>query len=125
MPGALAVEGLTELDRAFAQLGRDVKQGLRGELLKAAEPARSAAEQLARGEIPRIGGRWWQMRLGMTSKDVYLAPKSRRRPGGSPRPNLGVLLLTRAMFPAAEQMEPLVAAQLEGWVGRVADAAGL
>ena len=64
------------------------------------------------------------MRVGITGTSlVYLAPASRRK-GGSPRPNLGRLLLGKAMEPAVEQREPLIVASVEQSIDRALERSG-
>ena len=123
MPGAVEVRGLRELDRAFLEVSKDVRTGMRKELREVAEPVRSAAEELAAGGIRNIGDRWSRMRVGVTSKMVYVAPKARRR-GGSPRKNLAVLLLTRALEPALAQHQEEVVHRIEGWLDGLIDKNG-
>ena len=115
MPGAVAVRGLRELDRAFKELEKGVRTELRKELQTVAEPVRSAAEELAAGRIRNIGERWSEMKVGVTSRTVYVAPKARRR-GGSPRKNLAVLLMVRSLEPALEYKKEQVVRGLEKWV---------
>lgn len=123
MFGAVRVEGLRELQRAFALISTDLRRDLRSQLAQAAEPARSRAESLAVSSIRNIGGRWSRMRLGITTTAVYLAPKARRR-GGSPRPNLGPLLMKDSMLPAAEETLPEIRTRLEGWLDELGGEAG-
>src|SRR5690242_2565980 len=105
MASAVHVEGLRELQRAFALISNDLRRDLRKQLAAAAEPARSRAESLAVSSIRNIGGKWSRMRLGVTTSAVYLAPKAHRA-GGSPRPNLGPLLMKDSMLPAATETLP-------------------
>ncbi len=93
------IEGFSRLQRDMRALGKDIAKDTRRTIAKAAEPARADAETLADQNIRNIGSRWDRMRIGVTIGGVYLAPKSRRR-GGSPRPNLGPLLIDKAMLPA-------------------------
>jgi len=114
---------LPELRRALAQYDVDLKRELDKELKSAAEPVRLAAQGLADAGISRIGHRWDRMRIGVTSKSVYVAPASRRR-GGSPRPNLGNLLLERALMPALDGNEDRIVASLEAMLDRLGSDAG-
>ena len=109
---AVRVKGLRELDRAFAHLSRDTQKAVRAELAAVGEPVREVAEHLAVTNITNIGDRWSRMRLGVTSKLVYVAPRARSR-RRTKRPNLAVLLLKDAMIPAVERSEPAVVAGLE------------
>jgi hypothetical protein len=118
------VDGLRDLQRAFAKFGTEEKKRLRGALADAAEPVRARAVELADANIRNIGDQWDQMRVGVTSKVVYVAPKQRRRRGarvGSGRPNLAPLLMDRAMSPALEETKPQVIDLLDGVLGRLGD----
>lgn len=119
MSASIRIEGIRELNRAFAQISLEVKRDNVRKLREATEPARAKAEELAVSNIRNIGGRWSQMRLGVITRGVYLAPKARRR-GGSPRPNLGGLLLKRSMLPAVREAQPEIVARLEVWLDGLA-----
>jgi len=116
--GAIAVEGYRECSRAFAAMGGDAPKELRAALAVAGEPVRRDAESLALANITNIGDRWSRQRLGITRTFVYIAPRARNR-GGSPRPNLGPLLLNRAMWPAAKQHEGETVAIVEASVDKL------
>ncbi len=121
--GSVKVHGLRELNRTFTKMGKEVQKETRNQLREVGEPVRAAAERLAAAEIRNLGDRWGQMRLGVTTKLVYVAPKARPR-GGSPRPNLAGLLLQRAMLPAVERNEETVVLALEHMLDRLADREG-
>jgi len=123
MFGAIKVEGLRELQRSFALISNDLRRDTRTQLQEAAEPARSRAEDLAVSNIRNIGGRWSRMRLGVMATAIYLAP-STRRGGGSPRPNLGPLLMNRSMLPAAEETLPVIRERLRTWLDELGTEAG-
>lgn len=109
----LHVTGLRELNRAFASAGKDVRREVRDGLRKAAEPVRADATRLAVQEISHIGPRWSEMRVGVTSSFVYVAPKRRgTKNAARKRRNLAPLLMQRAMVPAAEKNAPRVRADL-------------
>lgn len=114
------VSGLRELQRACRASERDVRLGVRSKLREAAEPVRSTAEQLAVSSISNIGTTWSRMRTGVTASAVYVAPAARRR-GGSPRPNLGGLLMREAMEPALEQRRGDVERAVEQAIDEIAD----
>ena len=99
---SIRVEGLRDLNRVLAQAPKDVRREVRAAERAVGEPVRSAAQQKAVTNIRNIGPKWGLMRVGVTTKAIYVAPKARRR-GGSPRPNLAGLLLDRAMVPALEE----------------------
>lgn len=122
--GTVSITGIRELDRALGSLSKELRKELRAELRKAAEPARAKAEALASGSISHIGSTWSRMRLGVTGQGVYLAPRARRSRGSS-RPNLGPLLLNKAMWPAAQESEDEIARLVEEKVGGLIDSNGL
>src|SRR5687768_9727286 len=101
MAASIQVKGLRELQRASRAAGKATRTAVRGALADAGGPVRARAEQLAQSEIPTAGPKWSRMKIGVTMRSVYVAPAARRA-GGSPRPNFGRLLLTRAMLPAVE-----------------------
>jgi hypothetical protein len=113
----IQVSGLRELDRAFGQIAQDVRKELRLELRKVAEPVRVRAESLAVADIRNIGGQWSRMRIGVTSGGAYVAPKTRGH--GSPRPNLGTLLMGKAMQPALTDETDMVVAGINRMLDRL------
>lgn len=125
MAETISVEGLTALQRAFKAADVSVQRELRKSLRVAAEPVRADAEVLAVASIRRIGVPWSRMRVGLTNREVYLAPRERGQKGRDQRlrrPNLRDLLLGRAMEPALEQNRGAVIAGVEhtlATVGRV------
>jgi hypothetical protein len=123
MSEAIRVTGLRELNRAFAECDKELKRELARELKAAGEPVRAAAQGFAASRIRNIGPSWSQMKVGATAKSVYVAPKARRR-GGSRRPNLGPLLLDRAMEPALDAKSDEVVKRLDGMLDRVGRRAG-
>jgi hypothetical protein len=94
MAGAVAIRGLKELQRDLKKIASEVGPELAAELRVVAEPVRADAATLARANISNIGPKWSEMRVGVTPGLVYVAPK-KRRGRGSPRPNLGGLLMTQ------------------------------
>ncbi len=110
--GSVKVKGLRELNRTFKKMGVEVQKETRDQLREVGEPVRQAAEQLAAAQFRNLGD-WSQMRLGVTQKLVYVAPRQRTQGVGTPRPTLAGLLLQRAMLPALEQNESRVVAGLE------------
>ena len=121
--GAVSVKGLAELNQAFAKMTGDLETKMLGELVKAAEPVGARAAYLALHEIRNMDQHWARMKVKATPKLVYVAPYSRRR-GGSPRPNVGTLLMDRAMQPALDQEAPTVVVLLEAMLGRISDENG-
>jgi hypothetical protein len=113
---AIRVEGLRELQRAFKRADAALQKDLRTGLRLAAEPVRSAAESLALENIRRIGVPWSRMRIGVTQKTVYVAPRERGQKGRDrrlKRPNLFDLLMGRSLQPALDQNISRVEASME------------
>lgn len=121
--GEVRIRGLRELQRSLNKVNKQVAKEVRDALKEAGEPVRQTAERFAGAEIRNIGPTWGQMRLGTRPGTVYLAPKSRSK-GGSPRPNLGILLLEEAMFPALKEHEDEIEREVEGALDRLTRSAG-
>jgi hypothetical protein len=118
--GTVHVEGLAQLDRAFKRADATLHRELRGGLKRAVEPVRSDAEQLAVSGITRIGLPWSRMRVGVTARSVYVAPKKRGSRGPlRKRPNLAPLLLGKAMLPALEKNQETVTRAVDGVLGEM------
>lgn len=100
---AIRVQDYRDLQRAFARADKTLKREFDASLKDAAEPIRAEAETRATTQIPRIGVPWSRMRIGVTSRAVYVAPRKRgTRAPSRRRPNLAGLLLDRSMVPALE-----------------------
>jgi hypothetical protein len=123
MPGAVRVENLRDLQAGLAKLERETRLGFRHGLREVVEPVRTGAEQLAMQNIRRMphSPQWSRMRIGVTRNLVYVAPRQRgvktRGRHNFGRPNLGDLLMERAMEPALEQH----AAEVEARLGELLD----
>lgn len=124
MAEAVRIEGLRELERAFRLYGNGLEKGVRTALTKAAEPVRVEAESLARSAIKVSAVDWSSMRVGVTRRTAYVAPRQKGRAAKrNPRirrPNLKPLLLDRAMQPALDRN----VANVEREVGRALDDLG-
>lgn len=125
MPPAVVLRGQRELLAALAKADRDTRLGVRRELRDVAEPVRRDAQALALSTIRRMpaSSRWAGMRIGVTQKLVYIAPRqkgTRGRRKGS-RPNLADLLMGRAMQPGLARHEHDLEHRLETFLERVAD----
>jgi hypothetical protein len=106
MPPTILVRNQRQLVWAFNEAGKAAKRELRDELRGIAEPIRADAEQLADETIPRIGPKWSHMKIGVTTRLIYVAPVQRGvRNFDSPRarPKFADLLMGRAMEPALER----------------------
>lgn len=104
---AISVDGLTELNRAFARAERDVRLEFRGTLRKAAKPVKDEAEVLASTDISHMATPpWTKMRVGVTRSLVYVAPRERgvksKTNRARRRPQFGDTLLDKALEPALE-----------------------
>src|SRR5262245_59986111 len=118
---------MREVSLAFAHAGPDARAELRRTFVDVAKPVAIGAEQLALGRIRRMpqSPRWAGMRVGVTRTVVYVAPKRRgvKTRGADPRrrPNVGTLLMVRAMEPALERNQPELEHACERALDRVAD----
>jgi hypothetical protein len=119
----VAVKGLRELNRAFARADKTLKREKNDALRRAAEPVRLDAESLAVANIRNIGIPWSRMRVGVTQKVVYVAPRERgvRSRGNARRrrPNLAGLLMGEAMEPALEHNRERVMESLDDMLATV------
>lgn len=118
--GQVEVHGLRELQNAFRQVSTDLAKDLRTDLSKIGKPVADRAEQLATRDISNIGPVWSLMRVGVTLRTVYVAPRARRKQG-SPRRNLGGLLMNRALQPALDESTEEIVHSLDDLLGRVTD----
>lgn len=107
---AVRVEGLRELERAFGAADRELRNDFRDALEESAAPVRSDAQTLAGSGVIRnlhAGDQWTGMRTGVGRTIAYVVPRERGAKGRGNqrrrRPNLGDLLLGRAMEPALER----------------------
>ncbi len=111
--GAIRVEGLTELVDGFKHADRELGREVRGALKDTGEVVKVDAQGRAAHNIRNMTPQWSRMRLGITGGNiVYVVPGSRRRPGGSRRPNLAGLLGAQ-MQAAADANRALVAVEVE------------
>lgn len=124
MPPALHVTGLPQLHAALKKADRDTRLGVRAELRDVARPVQQTAQSLALATIsgmPR-SPRWAAMRIGVTRNLIYVAPRQKGTRGRRRRrPNLGDLLMSRAMEPALEQHRANVEHGFERALDRMAD----
>jgi hypothetical protein len=119
---AIILRGQRELIRAFTLAGKETSREIRSELRGVAEPIRADAEQLAAETIPRIGPKWSRMRVGVTTRLVYVAPRQRGvRNFDDPRarPKFADLVMGRAMEPALERNRVRAEAAVEEALARI------
>jgi hypothetical protein len=110
------IEGLAELQRAFALVDRRLSRDLRSALESSAEPVRSDAQSLALTQIRRMTLPWSRMRTGVTRNSVYVVPVERgdkTRRGSRRRPRFKNLMLERAMEPALERNRDRVVDEID------------
>lgn len=119
----ISVRGLRDLTRAFAAADKTLQRELRGRLRAAAEPVRADAEASAVREIRNLreGDSWSRMRVGVTQRLVYVAPRERGSRGFSRkrRPRFGDLLMGRAMEPALQRNRDEVVREVDELLGSV------
>lgn len=116
----VVVEGLSDLQKAFRVADKSAQRELRASLKKVVEPVRQDAERLAVAGIPRVGLPWSRMRVGVTTRTVYVAPKQRgSRHQERRRPNFAGLLLERSMLPALRANEREVMVEMDRMLGEV------
>lgn len=124
--GAVRVTGLRELTRAFRGISREANKRLRLELIRAAEPVKTQAQNLALTQIHNMprSPHWADMRIGVSAAKglVYMVPQARSRgaKGGS-RPNLKGLLLERSMDPALESQQAVIVYKVGQMFDNLAD----
>lgn len=105
------LEGQRELLRAFNKTEKETKTGVRAVMAGIAQPVADTIEQNAKQDISRIGEKWPVMRIGVTQKLIYLAPKersrlARRNPRRYVRREFSEMFATRAIDPAEERHAP-------------------
>lgn len=122
----IAVRGLRDLTRAFAAADKTLQRELRTRLRDAAEPVRADAQASASREIRNVreNSSWSRMRVGVTQRLVYVAPRERgaQRARQKRRPQFGDLLMNRAMAPALERNRDRVLRELDDMLGDVGKA---
>lgn len=115
MAGAVAIDGLRDLQRAFAAADKTLKTELVDSLKRAAEPARVDAEKRAVNEITNIGDDWSKMRIGVTQRLVYIAPVERGVKTRAPQRSLlfGLIRLHGPLGKQRPNLAPLLKEQME------------
>lgn len=124
-PPMFEVENLRGLQTLFAKADKQVRLGERKAMRDVAEPVRRDVETLTETSIRNMprSPKWSRMRTGVTRTSVYVAPRQRgigRGDHPAKRPNLAVLIRTRAMDPAEEKNAPLVRRTFEEMLDLVA-----
>lgn len=119
----IRVQGLREMQRAFAVADKTLLVEFQTAMRAVAEPVRVDAERLAATKIrnilsPTAEVDWWRMRVGLTRVSLYVAPfergrLSKRNPRRYSRPNLAGLLMDKAMEPALARNEARAVAAVD------------
>lgn len=106
MAETIQVEGLRELNRAFAVAEKELQKELRSGLKKAAEPV----AEVARGKAARFGGNVARgIAAGSRAGGAVVRQRNKRVSGL--RPDFGVLQMRTVLEPAlAEQQDAVVRA---------------
>lgn len=128
---AVILRGQRELIRAFTAAGKAAGKEIRAELRAVAEPVRHDAESLALSEIPHMAPivsksavPWWRMRVGVTTKSVYVAPVQRGVKGRGDlsrrRPKFADLMMERAMEPALERNQAAAVEAVDAVLSHIA-----
>lgn len=127
MPPPVALRGQRELLASLKHADRETRLGVRRELREIAAPVAATAEQLALTTIRGMARspKWARMRVGVTQKLVYVAPRQKgvrgRGRGGRRRPNLADLMMDRAMQPALHRHEAELEQSLDHMLDVIAD----
>lgn len=123
----VVVHGLRELNRAFVGSAAAMRGDLRDVLEESAQPVRRDAQSLAGTEIRNVApfSPWSRMRVGVSRTVAYVAPVERGVKGRGNdrrrRPNLGDLLMDRAMQPALDRNVRQVERRFEELIDEAAD----
>lgn len=119
----LTVDGLEKLNRMFKLAPKTDRLALNKMLRGVAEPIASDAESLAMEKIRNMTVEWSRMRIGVSLRVVYVAPRERgtRKKTIHDRPNLASLLDQRAMSPALERNRHLIADRVDDAFVAIAD----
>ncbi len=104
--GGIRVDGLAQMQRAFAVADKTLATEMRKGLRDAAEPVKASAQTNAADFLdgPRSDGAqdWRAMRVGVTRTLVYVAPKARSTRSTRKRRNLFDMIAGRALEPALD-----------------------
>lgn len=117
----IQVEGYRELTKAFRRAGPTMNRELRARVREAAKPVADDAQSLAIQEITNIGDKWSRMRVGITTREVYVAPRQRgvKSNANLRRPNLAPKLMDDAMQPALDRNISSVEKSIDAVLRRV------
>jgi hypothetical protein len=131
--GAVAIQGLKELQRVFAKMEDDVAGDLVMELQEAAEPVRKLTEQYILGggggfpgmrgiAASRDASYWSSMRVGVSKRDAtaFISPSWRSNKGTLQGAQLALQYRFR-MEGAVEDRGDEIEQQLEKMIDRIAD----
>lgn len=118
----VVVHGLSELNRDFGRLSRDVQRELQKELRHLAEPAADMIRREAAGEGfsgPTVSG----IRAGSLRGGAVVRQRRRKTTGN--RPDFGGIQFQNAFIPGADEAEPMIETGVEHWLGQITAEHGL
>jgi len=120
------VRNLAEINYLLSKADKETRLGLRKAERDVAKPISGDAERLTVQNIPRTRlGKvdWWRMRVGVTQRLIYVAPRQKGVRGKGPkrRPKFATLMMERAMEPALKRHEHEVEGRFEHVLEFVAD----
>lgn len=127
MAGAVQVEGLQELIRAFKLMPDDVVEEFTWELLEAAEPVSTAAQSKAPTSLRNMvyTREWAAMRVGVSRRDttVWVAPqlRGRRRIAPASAEAFSKGIQERALDPALEENTEKIIDRIDDMIDRIAE----
>lgn len=106
------------MNTAILKVGKDLQAEVQAELTAIAAPIRDEAQVRALGQ--GYGIEWSRMRVGQTSRSVYVVPVDRgTKVKSMKRPKFARLMLSRAMRPALQSHAAESARRLDAVVARV------
>ncbi len=125
----VVVEGLAGLNKALKRADKETRLGIRKVERAVAVPVQLDAQRLAATEISglrrtnmKTGAEWALMRIGVTQKLVYVAPKQRgNKRGSQKRKKFAPILMNKAMQPALDRNRELIVHKMEEALDQMAD----
>jgi hypothetical protein len=126
--GAVEVQGLSSLVRAFQQADKNLVDDLRDALSEGAQPVKMDAQGLAQHNIShmKLGSPWVRMRIGVMARSsiVYVAPVERgvKSRGGArkKRREFFDVLMDKSLQPALEHNIGRIVERTDRMLGEVA-----
>lgn len=111
---------IQELNRAFERVGEDLRKERDRMLKQLAVPVDRDAETFARARIRNVGRAWSEIRIGVLTNSVYIAPVKRgTRVHSMKRPKFAGLLMGKAMRPALNANKERVTREFDQLLDRL------